>query len=57
MAAEFGLFNGLGFHSDCVGAMEVRTAGGGDLGGYGNEQDVIFDYGFSTIVVSESGGR
>ena len=31
MAAEFGLFDGLGCHSDCVGSGEVRPAGGGDL--------------------------
>ena len=32
LAAEFGLLNGLGGRSDCVGAGEVRTAEGGDLG-------------------------
>ena len=26
LAAEFGLLNGLGGHSDCVGAGEIRTA-------------------------------
>ena len=31
MAAEFGLFDGLGCHSDCIGSGEVRPAGGGDL--------------------------